>query len=370
MADAKKVEKPAANEDNLLLPYEREIRGNSVEEDIGNLLGSGHADFLDVEGDPEDPMDADEPDPDDDESEDGEPEDEDEDDDDDLEDEEDDDEDSEEDEDDDDEDEDEEDPEEDDLHEVKVQGETLKVALDELKAGYSRTEDYTRKRQADAAEVAEELTKTRDQRGFYEQRLQMLEEAMVELSPADPDWDELRVKNPAEYAAQRADQAERQAAIERVKEEKARVQREKHDENLAAQRELVDMEMARLVKAVPEWANQTAYTAGVESLRSFAQETYGFSDAELDNVVDHRLLLMLRDNMESREKTKSGKKEIRKKSKKSKRMKPGGGERISGKAKTKRNKRKENVRRRKQLARSGSERDAASAIENLLGDDD
>ena len=376
MADKKKDEKkdeneveviePGADEDSLLLPYERTAPRKTPVEDLFDLLGSDPEFQEDEEPEDADELESDE----DDES--GEPEDDEDDEDDDeedLDDEEDEDEDPEEDEDDEEDEDEDEDPDEETLHEVTVQGETLKVTLEEALAGYSRTADYTRKRQADVDEHAKDLTEVRRVRAFYDTRLEQLEEAMVQLTPAAPD-EKLRTENPGEYAAQKADQAERQGAIERVKEEKARVQRERDDETREARAAILEGQMGQLVVAVPEWANKAKLTKGIEDIRAFAQEAYGFSDEDLDGVIDHRVLLLLRENMQGRQKVKKGKKEIRRKSKKSRRMKPGGGERPTGKRQASRNKRKASQRARDRLAQSGSVQDAAAAIESLLGDDD
>ena len=366
MTDNKKDSTPALDPDNVLLPWERnEPRGDKVvEENLFALLGSDPdfqededaEDADELESDDEDEDESDEQ-----ESDDGEEED-------DLDDEEED-EDSEEDEDDEDgEDEDEDQEGDPELHEVKVQGETLKVTLEEALAGYSRTEDYTRKRQADVEEHATEMTGVREVRETYDAHLAQLEAIMEQMTPAEPDWDKLRKDNPEEYAAEKVDHAERLTAIAKVAKERERVQEEAGKENLAAQAVYLQGEMDKLVEEIPEWKNEATRETAISELRNFAQTTYGFSDEELNAVADHRVLLLLRENMQGREKKKSGKKEIRRKSKGAKKMRPGTTR--TPKRKANRNRKQANQRARETLARSGSVQDAALAIENMLGDDD
>ena len=257
---------------------------------------------------------------------------------------------------------------EDDLHEVKVQGETSKVTLEELKAGYSRTEDYTRKRQADSAEQATAMAEIGKVRDEYGSHLEQLQAVMESMTPAEPDWDAIRKESPGEYAAQKQDHADRLQAIEKVASERVRVAEDKRKESDAAKAVYLTGEMEKLVEAIDTWKNDAVRATEIAELRDFAIEAYGFTGEDLDNVVDHRLLLLLRENFQSRAKATKGKKEIRKKSKGAKKLKPGGGRnrRVKGRTAA----RKANKAARERLAHSGSVQDAAETILGLLGDDD
>lgn len=367
---AKKKEASPVGPDTPLLPWETKGSEKTVEENLFDLLGSDpdfqeeedleDADELESDDDLEDEEDADETEDDDDEDEDE---------DDVLDDE--DDEDLEEDEDDEDDEEEDEDLEDDEdrTYKVKVQGETLKVTLEELQAGYSRTEDYTRKRQADVQEHAAEMTQVRTVRETYGAHLEQLQAVMESMTPADGPDEELRKSDPGEYAAQKQDHADRVAAVEKVAAERAKVQKEAQKEDDAARAVLLLSEKDKLIEAIPEWKNEAVQATGTAELRDFAKATYGFTDEEIDGVSDHRLLVLLHENMQNREKRKSGKKEIRRKSKGARKMKPGstrGGRRVKGRAKA----RKADQRSREKLAQTGGVHDAADAIEGLLGDDD
>ncbi|MEE8608887.1 MAG: hypothetical protein V3S55_14880 [Nitrospiraceae bacterium] len=363
---AKKKEVSPVVPDTPLLPWETKGSDKTVEENLIDILGSDpdfqeeedleDVDELESDDDPEDEEDDDETEDDDDEDEDEEV----------L-----DDEDLEEDEDDKDDEEEDEDLEDDEdrTYDVKVQGETIKVNLEELQAGYSRTEDYTRKRQADVEEHAVEMTQVRDVRKTYTEHLEQLQAVMESMTPAEGPDEELRKSDPGEYAAQKQDHADKVAAVEKVAAERAKVQAEAQKEDDAARAVLLQSEKDKLIEAIPEWKNEAVQATGTAELRDFAKATYGFTDEEIDGVVDHRLLVLLHENMQNREKRKSGKKEIRRKSKGARKMKPGstrGSRKVRGRAKT----RKANQRSRERLAQTGGVYDAANAIEGLLGDDD
>jgi hypothetical protein len=212
------------------------------------------------------------------------------------------------------------------------------------------------------------MTEVRATREQYSANLGQLQDVLTSLSPAEPNWDELRTTNPAEYAAQKADHAERVATLERVAQERARVDGENLKEMQAAQAEFVQGEFEKLISVLPEWENEAVRGAEIGKLRAFAQEAYGFTDEDLNAVVDHRLLLLLRENQQNRAKTKAGKKEIRKKSKGKPKLKPGAKRSTTGRRT--RSNRKAGKAARERLAQSGSVDDAASAIESMLGDDD
>ena len=91
--------------------------------------------------------------------------------------------------------------EDDDLHVVKVDGEEIEVEYDELVAGYSRTEYMTRTRQKEAAEHRQAMTGVSQVRSEYAEKLELMEAALNQLSPAEPDWEQVQRDNPAQFGA-------------------------------------------------------------------------------------------------------------------------------------------------------------------------
>jgi len=242
-------------------------------------------------------------------------------------------------------------------------GETVEVTLAELKAGYSRTADYTRKRQRDAAEHAETMESLRDVREQYDARLAKLQETLEEMGPKKPD-SKLKASNPGLYAAQTLEWQEHQDNLKIIGTEREAVDGERQKEVQAVTQEVVREEWQKLQQVVPEWKDPDVAQVALAELGTFARETYGFTQEQLDNVVDHRLILMLRENMGARQKTERGRKRIAEKKTRSRKLPPGSRKR------TRRGRKTQAGNLREKLARGGgSVRDHARLFE-LEGDED
>lgn len=176
-------------------------------------------------------------------------------------------------------------------------GKTEVTTLGELKKGYLRTADYTRKTQALAAERTEVQTHRNDVAAEREMLKQSVETVMrfaKELIPQEPtaaQWEELRIANPAQYAADREawrSFRERLAQVEgthraTLEGQKAEVARTLND--------TVRVERQKLNEALPEWSDPRVRKADIASIKK-AAVALGFSEAEVEATVDHRLMVM------------------------------------------------------------------------------
>lgn len=176
-------------------------------------------------------------------------------------------------------------------------GKTEVTTLGELKKGYLRTADYTRKTQALAAERTEVQTHRNDVAAEREMLKQSVETVMrfaKELIPQEPtaaQWEELRIANPAQYAADREawrSFRERLAQVEgthraALEGQKAEVARTLND--------TVRVERQKLNEALPEWSDPRVRKADIASIKK-AAVALGFSEAEVEATVDHRLMVM------------------------------------------------------------------------------
>lgn len=257
---------------------------------------------------------------------------------------------------------------EDRLFTVKVDGEEVQITEDELKAGYSRTATFTRRMQ----EVAEreKAIEARDAeinalRAQYVERIALFEEALKASQPAEPDWDRLREEDPAEYAAQMADWQRREQQLAVARAERQRLEAEAQADRERQLRKLLADEAKKLAEAIPEFADPEKAPVERNKLASYAKGTYGFSDEDLSNVYDHRVLVLLRkamlwDELQSQTKPDALKK-VKKKAKDPKVLKPGSPkprDNHSGKAA------KAHMDR---LTRTGRVDDAAAALLNMPG---
>lgn len=266
-----------------------------------------------------------------------------------------------------------EDAEEEPSYEVSLPGgEKERVPLSELLAGYSRTADYTRKTQqlADERRQAQDAiaAETAQARTYYASRLQALEVALNQLTPAEPDWDKLRVENPVAFAAAYADHQRHKEQLAQIQTEAKRVA----DEQALFERQqlqaVVQVEQQRLLQAIPEWSDSTRANAEKTKLVAYAK-SYGYTDADLDGIYDHRILVMLRkaqlfDEMQTR-----GKQEVKAKVAKAAPVLQPGGRAPSAVPAAAKAKVKDHQRAMKSLVRTGRVRDAARVLEGLLPDE-
>ena len=272
----------------------------------------------------------------------------------------------------DDEDSDESSEEEPEYHSLKIDGEDFEVTLQEALDGYSRTQDYTRKRQADVETHKVEMAEVREVRETYARNLEALDLAIQQVSPPErtsEEWDALRAKDVDQFAREFADAQLVKQKREAVKAEWEKEDKKQIEDAEAEMAEHLERERDALWAAVPEWKDENIFDTEQKALRTFAETTFGFTEKDLGGVRDHRLLLLLRDSMLYREGQTKGKEKIRKKVDSAPRLRPGRSGKMKGGNKGIR-KQKDLRASQKRLARSGSEQDALAVIHGLLGDDD
>lgn len=245
------------------------------------------------------------------------------------------------------------------LYRVKVNGEEIEVPEDELVKGYSRTQDYTRKTQ-EAAELRKqaeaETAAARSEREQLAAQLTTLQQALQQMTPAEPDWDQLRAEDPEHfadvYAAWQIHQrrlsdldAARQDAVQKVL-------ADRHQQHMS----YLQAEKAKLVEAIPEWKNPDVAKKEAAALREYAKSK-GYSDDEINAVSDHRVMLLLRNAMRY-ERAEANRPALRQKVEKVRAATPGTKD-TGRKAVT------DVTRQRQRLSKTHSVQDAAALIEML-----
>lgn len=247
-------------------------------------------------------------------------------------------------------------PSDDELITVKVDGEEIQVTEEELRAGYSRTASWTRKAQELAEErraFEAEQEAVRAERAQYGAALQTLEQQLQAKMPQRPTGDDPRKW--AEYQRAKAEFDEVQAERQRLHQKMA--------EDMTSEREkIVRRENEALQQAIPEWQDEEKMSAGKTRVIEFAKQL-GFSDEELGQVADHRVVVLLKKAADA-EKYEAAAKRVREKAKTAPTLKPGS--RKSSKATKRAKARKQTRSQRDRLRKTGKERDAAAFIETML----
>ena len=201
------------------------------------------------------------------------------------------------------EDEPEQEPEEPSLYTIKVDGEEITVTLDELRNGYSRQSDYTRKAQALAEQrraAEQELAQARAEREHYQRTLQQLQQQVMAQQEKEPDWDRLYQENPVEATRLERQWRVRKEQQAKLYQEQYRVAALQQQEQAEQMRRTVEENRARLTEVIPEWKDPNVAAQERTALRDFLMET-GFGEGEISQIYDHRAVALARDAMRYRQ---------------------------------------------------------------------
>ena len=181
---------------------------------------------------------------------------------------------------------------------VKVSGQELKVTLDELKRGYSRDADYRRKTEELSFEKKQLMSEADQQRQDFSKRMAELNQLyafanqQLNSEASNIDLNKLYEEDPVE-----ATKVERQLRLKREKmiEAAQKLQQEQ-------QRQLssyVQEQQKILAEKMPEFNDAQKASATKNNLRNFLN-SYGFKDAEIGQIYDHRIVMLVNDALKYR----------------------------------------------------------------------
>lgn len=249
---------------------------------------------------------------------------------------------------------------------VKVDGEEVEVTLAELRNGYSRTSDYTRKAQALAEErkaFQSEAETIRMERAQYAELLPLLQQQLMEQVSAEPDWDILYNEDPIEAARLerqwRKSREEQTYRLQAIQAEQQRLAQEFTQDQVRAVQTFVESERQKLPDVIPEWKDQETMVREAKELRDWAI-SQGLREQDIDGLREAAHIALIRKAMlydkgrsrvqQSKNAPKKGNRVIR----------PGSsGSQVNG--------RPTEVKRASQrLARSGRITDAAALLDKLI----
>lgn len=186
-----------------------------------------------------------------------------------------------------------------DTYRIKVGDEDVDVTLDDLRNGYMRQSDYTRKTQELAAsrkQFDSELSDLAAQRNDYADKLAFLESALSVPERSQEYWEQLRQTDFDQYQAERASHLERREALEEVAKQRAQVQQEHIAELQRIASERLQQESRRLPELIPEWTDPAIAEREKKELIPYLQ-TSGYTTQELGTLSDARALVIARKAM-------------------------------------------------------------------------
>jgi hypothetical protein len=186
---------------------------------------------------------------------------------------------------------------------IKVDGEEFEVGIDELKNGYQRQADYTRKSQAlaeqrkETEQIQSERMQLEQDRQMYANGLQMLQEQQAaKLKDFDSvDWEALKAEDPYQYMIKKDEYRDAQERVNNIVAEQQAVQQEQARQAQQARAHFVQQEYTRLINALPEWGdNKSTIRKDIQEYAS----SVGFRPEEINQLADHRSILVIKKAME------------------------------------------------------------------------
>lgn len=185
---------------------------------------------------------------------------------------------------------------------VRVDGEDVEIPLSELKNGYERQAASTKRfmeasdtRKAADAEI-QQARAERQQTAAKLAQAEMLLTAMLQSQAQETNWDELLQSNPQEYLKQKHLAEKRQADLHRIQWERGQlIQREQAD-NERLQAQYLEAQGKALLDKVPEWKDAEKAKAEKVQIRDYLGKL-GFDENALNNIQDHRAVLLARKAM-------------------------------------------------------------------------
>lgn len=178
---------------------------------------------------------------------------------------------------------------------VKVDGEEFEVDLDELRNGYQRQSDYTKKSQS-VAEMRKayeaNLQSVQQERDQYQQVLANMENYQnLELKKyQELDWASLKEDDPVEYMEKRIEFQDAKDKVNQVRQEQMAVQQKTQQEVYQNIQHKVQEEAELLATALPEYSDPSSNLK--TELRDFAINM-GFSEQDVNGITDHKVVLVL-----------------------------------------------------------------------------
>jgi len=186
---------------------------------------------------------------------------------------------------------------------IKVDGKEYEVGIDELKSGYQRQADYTRKSQALAEQrkgteaIQSERQQLEQERQMYANGLQMLQEQQTaKLQDFDKvDWETMKEEDPYQYMLKKDEYRDAQERVNNAAQQQALIQQEQQAASNQARGQFVQQEYARLVAALPEWNDKDSTIK--KDIQEYATSV-GFRPEEINQLADHRSVLVIKKAME------------------------------------------------------------------------
>jgi hypothetical protein len=190
------------------------------------------------------------------------------------------------------------------LFDITVNGKQQRVSLDELKEGYSKGSDYTKKtmelgeqrRSLDSEldAISKDKQAVKQLREEYAQKLQVVEQNLQ--TDENIDWVTLAQTDPTDYAVKKAEYDRKKELQLQVQQEKQKLAQEQRKEQERIYQNHIENERGKLIEAMPIFGDQKKAPKLMKDISEFAMKQ-GYTEQEVNMVVDHRAVRTLHDAM-------------------------------------------------------------------------
>jgi len=189
-------------------------------------------------------------------------------------------------------------------YQIKVNGKPIDVTLDELMSGYQRDADYRRKTMELADErrlLQEEVSKAKSEsdmvaklRQDYATRLGEIENSMK--PDANINWAKLYENDPDEYHRKKIEVENKSKALETIKAERERAIKEQNEEQMKIYNQYLTEQKRLLSEKEPDYVDPVKGEGLRKDMTSYLKKE-GYSDQELNMMVDHRSFVIAKKAM-------------------------------------------------------------------------
>ena len=188
-----------------------------------------------------------------------------------------------------------------------IDGESHKVPVSELVKSY-QLQGHVNNKSIALENDRKEFHSTRDQAyGELTTRLQGLNQ-LIQLNEQTLlaeyngiDWDSLRMTEPGEWAALQQQFNQRALQIQQVKDlagqESQRLTQEQQQQQQKSLQDRAAGELQKMMADNPTWSDQAVMAKDIGEVGAFLRNQYGFTDQEIADNIDHRLMRMFKDAM-------------------------------------------------------------------------
>ena len=187
---------------------------------------------------------------------------------------------------------------------VKVNGESSTINMEDLIAGYQTNKSVTQRSQAFAEEKKAFESQKEQVEQVYASKLSSVDaltkhfEKQLISEYDNVDWDQLRTSDPAEYAAARQDFSTKAGELQKIQDAIKTDQETQSTESIGKRNEAVNaykqQQFEIMIENNPEWSDKEKLNTSKQLFESFVSDQYGFKPEEFDMVFDARLIELIK----------------------------------------------------------------------------